>query len=139
MSTFSLNSFDDFLALAQQQTEAERLLLVLAKRELPIGHTQVQARQFAAGEGGHLAPLAAVDKLPAEISNFADFVKESAQVVPEWDAIFVAALPGDKQQLPSPEATDNAIEKMLHAIRNGVIGNFLVFDRAGDPLNLAIG
>jgi|SRR5690606_4666119 len=138
MSTFSLNSFDDFLAIAQQQVTAERLLLVLAKRELPIGHTPAQARCFAEGEGGHLAPLAAVDKLPDEFSNFANFVAESAQVVSEWDAVFVAALPGFQQQLPSPEATDEAIEKMLHAIRNGVIGNFLVFDRAGVPLNLTI-
>lgn len=139
MNGFSLESFDDFLSLAQQQVEPQRLLLVLAQRELPIGHTVVQARQFEAGEGGHLAPLAGVDKLPHEMTCFDDFVVESKNVVSDWDAVFVAALPGHNLQLPTPDATDEAIEKMLHGIRNGVIGNFLVFDRQGLPLELSIG
>lgn len=139
MNAFSLASFNDFLSIAQAQLEPQRLLLVLAQRELPGGHTEEQARQFEAGEGGHLAPLAGVDKLPQEIICFDDFVVESKQVVKDWDAVFVAALPGHNQQLPTQAATDEAIEKMLHGIRNGMIGNFLVFDKTGLPLQLSIG
>jgi|SRR5690554_1231710 len=139
MKSFELESFDDFLAIACQQSEPQRLLLVLAQRELPHGHTDIQAQQFADGIGGHLAPLAAVDKLPNEFTNFADFVKESQQVVKEWDAVFVAALPGSNHQLPSTKDTDQAVENMLHAIRNGIIGNFLVFDSEGYALSLNVG
>lgn len=139
MSRFSLNHFDDFLDIARQQTEPQRLLMVLAERELPPGHTPEQARQFEAGEGGHLAPLAGVDKLPKDITNFTDFVTESHEVVGKWDAMFVASLPGIEDSLPSPEATDEAVEKMLHAIRNGMIGGFLVFNCEGQPINLSVG
>lgn len=139
MKSFELESFNDFLTIAKQQDEPQRLLLVLAQRELPHGHTDIQAQQFKDGIGGHLAPLAAVDKLPQDFTNFADFIEESRQVVAEWDAVFVAALPGRNHQLPSTKETDQAVENMLHAIRNGIIGNFLVFDREGYPLSLNIG
>lgn len=139
MNRFPLNHFDDFLSIAQQQIEPQRLLMVLAERELPPGHTTDQARRFEAGEGGHLAPLASVDKMPKDIVSFKDFMAESLGFVKKWDAVFVASLTGTEHSLPSPEATDEAIEKMLHAIRNGMIGGFLVFDHAGLPLNLSVG
>lgn len=139
MKRFSLNHFDDFLGIAQQQLEPQRLLLVLTERELPPGHTTDQARRFAAGEGGHLAPMAGVDKLPNDIACFNDFMVESLGFAKKWDAVFVASLTGADCSLPSPEATDEAIEKMLHAIRNGMIGGFLVFDHNGLPLDLSIG
>lgn len=138
MNRFSLNHFDDFLKIAQQQTEPQRLLLVLAERELPQGHTPEQARQYNAGEGGHLAPLAGVDKLPDDIISFKEFSAESHEVVEKWDVVFVASLPGIDRSLPTPDATDQAIERMLHAIRNGMIGGFLVFDHDGVPINLSI-
>lgn len=136
MTTFELNHFDDFLAIARQQDEPQKLLLVLAERELPHGHTEEQARAFAEGYGGHLAPLAGIDKQPSELKNFSAFVEEAKQVGKEWDAVFVAALPGTEGKLPTPKAIDDAIEKVIHAIRNGMINNLLVFDRKGVPLQI---
>src|SRR5690606_24738312 len=110
---FELTHFDDFLALARKQTEPQKLLLILTRRELPHGHTEEQARQFEAGKGGHLAPLAGIDKLPKDLTDFNAFVEESRQAVADWDAVFVAALPGVEGELPTAKATDDAIEKML--------------------------
>lgn len=139
MSTFELNHFDDFLAVANQQSEPQKLLLVLAKRELPNGHTEEQAQAFSEGHGGHLAPLAGIDKQPSELSSFAAFVEEAKQVGSDWDAVFVAALPGLQGKLPTPKAIDDAIEKIIHAIRNGMVNNLLVFDRRGTPMQLSHG
>lgn len=136
MQTFELSHFDDFLAIARQQNEPQTLLLILAKRELPVGHTAEQARLFEAGQGGHLAPLAGVDKSPQDLIDFESFVSESRHVAKDWDAVFVAALPGTDGNMPNAKATDKAIEQMLHGIRNGIINNYLVFDRKGEPLNL---
>lgn len=139
MTTFELSHFDDFLAIAHQQSEPQKLLLVLAKRELPNGHTEEQAKAFEEGHGGHLAPLAGIDKQPKELNDFSAFIEEAKQVGQDWDAVFVAALPGAEGKLPTPKAIDDAIEKVIHAIRNGMINNLLVFDRQGTPLQIAHG
>lgn len=136
MSTFELNHFDDFLAIANQQSEPQKLLLVLARRELPHGHTEEQARAYSEGHGGHLAPLAGIDKQPAELKNFSAFVEEAKQVGTDWDAVFVGALPGNQGRLPTAKEIDEAIEKVIYAIRNGMVNNFLVFDRKGIPLQI---
>lgn len=139
MSTFKLNHFDDFLSIARSQPEPQKLILVLARRELPHGHTEQQARDFENGHGGHLAPLAGIDKRPDELANFSALVEEAKQASDEWDAVFVAALPGTDGKLPTPKAIDDAIEKVIHAIRNGMINNFLAFDRKGTPLQISHG
>ncbi len=136
MSTFELNHFDDFLAIANQQSEPQKLLLVLAKRELPHGHTEEQAQAYSEGHGGHLAPLAGIDKQPSELTNFSTFVEEAKQVGTDWDAVFVGALPGKQGKLPTAKEIDEAIEKVIYAIRNGMVNNFLVFDRKGIPLQI---
>lgn len=136
MQNFELSHFDDFLTIARQQAEPQTLLLVLAQRELPEGHTREQARLFEAGQGGHLAPVAGVDKRLEDLNSFEDFVTESDQLVQNWDAVFVAALAGTNKQAPGAESTDEALEKMLQGIRSGMIHNYLVFDRAGEPLIL---
>lgn len=136
MNSMSPSNFDDFLAIARQQTEPQRLLIVLAKRELPEEHTAEQAEQFDRGNGGHLAPLASVDKQINEIANFKHFAEESHQVVGDWDVMFVAALMG-AEQLPSIEETDHAIEEMLNSIRDGKVSSYLALDNAGLPLNLS--
>lgn len=136
MESFALSHFDDFLQIARQQTEPQKLLLVVAARELPQGHTQEQARAFAAGEGGHMAPIASVDRAAHQLANFTAFEAEAAQIVKKWDAVFVGALPGEKGNEPLEGAVDTAIEQMLHAIRNGMVNQYLIFNRQGEPITL---
>lgn len=128
--------FDDFLAIARRQGLGEHLLLVLARRELPEDHTPEQARRFAAGDGGHLAPLAIVDRPAHALENFAHLAQEAAEVVREWDAIFVGALAGNGDKAPTPESIYEAGEAMLEAIRGGHVGNYLIFDTQGYALQV---
>jgi len=139
MSTFELNHFDDFLTIARSQPEPQKLILVLARRELPTGYTEQQARDFEEGYGGHLAPLAGIDKRPDELADFSSLVEEAKQASDTWDAVFVAALSGTDNNLPTPKAVDDAIEKVIHAIRNGMINNLLAFDRSGVPMQITHG
>lgn len=136
MTPFELSHFDDFLAIAHQQSEPQKLLLVLAKRELPDGHTEEQATAFEQGHGGHLAPLAGIEKEPSELAGFTAFVEEAKQASDDWDAVFVAALPGLQGKPPTAKAVDEGIEKVIHAIRDGRVNNFLVFNRTGEPVQL---
>lgn len=138
MHRISLSHFDDFLEIARQQAEPQRLLIILAKRELPEHHSLAQAKQFEDGVGGYLAPLVAVDKQPDEIARFHEFKEESEQIVGDWDAMFVGALVG-MGQLPTQEETDKAIEKMLNAVREGKISAYLTFNNQGLPLSLSEG
>lgn len=133
---FTMNHFDDFLSLAQQQTEPQRLLLVVAKRELPQGYTHGQQEAFQRGEGGHLAPLAGADKAPAEVASFTALKSEIDTLADTWDAIFVAALPYATSTPPSTSDLDKAIDRMIQAIRDGRISQYLVFDPQGEPLIL---
>ena len=133
---FELTHFDDFLAIAREQGPGEHLLLVLARRELPEDHTPEQARRFAAGEGGHLAPLAIVDRPAQALTDFALLASEAREVAGEWDAIFVAALPGEGDRAPRPELIFEAGEAMVAAIRGGRVGSYLVFDADGAALQV---
>lgn len=134
--TIQLESFDDFLALAAQQPEPQRLLFVFTQRELPEGFTAEMKRRFDAGEGGHLAPVVCVDKAPQDISSFQQLNRESQDSVQHWDVLFVAALPGQNDQYPHDDDTHKALNNMVESVRQGSISNYLAFDGAGIPLML---
>jgi hypothetical protein len=137
MHMLSLEHFDEFLTIACQEPESMRLLLVFSRKELPQNATDEQSRAYEAGEGGHLAPVAIVDKDPVHLQDYNALVEEAQQMVGEWDALFVAALIGQANQPITVKDVDDAGEKMVHAIRNGLVSNFLVFDRQGSSLQLS--
>ena len=101
-----LTSFDDFLKLARRQTEPQQLLFVFTRSELPADHTPEQAARFAAGQGGHLAPVVCVDRGLHEIPGFQAFASEADAHIDDWAVIFAAALPGIGNRPPTPLAID---------------------------------
>jgi hypothetical protein len=139
MTTFSLNHFDDFLTIAQQQTAPQTLLLVLAKRELPEGYTAEQEKHFLAGTGGHLAPLSSIAKHVQELDDFTDLATEATDVSDDWDALFVAAIDRLNDTQEAGKKIDKLLDKMVNDIRAGLVGQFLTFDKQGVPLTLEHG
>lgn len=137
MSSIDLKSFDDFLKLARRQSEPQQLLFVFTRNELPEGHTIEQAARFNAGEGGHLAPVACVDKGPDEIAGFSSLAEEANENARDWAVFFVAALPGLVNRKPTPLAIDQAMEQMVETVRIGQVAAYLAFDRSGAPLQLS--
>lgn len=135
MNTIKLQSFDDFLQIARQQGEPQQLLFVFTRNELPAGHTAEQAASYHAGTGGHLAPVAYVDKAVNEIGSFGALVKEADTNLQDWAVFFVAALPGVADQGPTSLAIDQALEAMVEHVRVGEVQTYLAFDHAGAPLH----
>ena len=130
-------SFDDLLRAAREQPEPQRLLFVFANAVLPDDSTPVQRARFEAGQGGALAPVMSVDKVPAELNTFAALVEESRQYGPDWAVVFVASLPGRGGRAPTSSDAERPLQGMIESIKAGAIGAFIPFDRQGEPVLLS--
>ena len=140
----NIETFDDLLASARQQTTAQRLLFVFAGSEMPEDATDEQRARFEAGLGGALVPMIEVDKLPDEINGFDQLVDESTQfaqghVASDWSIVFVAALAGQGDVPPSTADAEAALRSMTGDIRRGMVRPFLTFDRQGLLVKLVQG
>ena len=133
----NISNFDDLLRAAREQPEPQRLLFVFANAVLPDDSTPEQRARFAAGEGGALAPLMAVDKTPDELGTFAALVEESLLFGPDWAVVFVASLPGRPGRPPTSQEADQPLQRMIESIKAGSFGSFIPFDRRGEPVSFA--
>lgn len=131
-----LHDFSDLLQAAHQQSEPQRLLLVFAAAELPRDATAEETAAFARGEGGALAPMVCVDKLPSEIDSFAALLDESTRTGVGWDILFVASLPGRGGFAPNADEAVQPLQMMVEAIKGGRIGEFLAVNRNGELVQL---
>lgn len=132
----NISNFDELLNAARQQTEPQRMLFVFAQSELPDEHDMKQAQRFKDGQGGSLNPIMFVDKTLDELSNFSTLVQESKKMGQHWDIVFAAALDGKRGHLPSSGEAEEALNMMVKSIQQGLISNFLAYDRAGNQIRL---
>jgi len=137
----NIETFDDLLLSARQQSDAQRLLFVFAGSELPDDCTDEQRARFEVGMGGAVVPLMVVDKTPEELSGFPQLIEESTQFAQEhiardWAIVFVAALGGRGKLAPTSEEADTPLRRMVEAIRAGSVKSFLTFDRQGQLVTL---
>ena len=133
----NISNFDDLLRAAREQPEPQRLLFVFAHAVLPDDSTPEQRARFEAGEGGALAPLMSVDKIPEELATFDALVEESRQFGTDWAVVFVASLPGRAGRAPTSKEADQPLTRMVESIKAGSIGSFIPFDRRGEPVMLS--
>ncbi|WP_304640995.1 ribonucleotide reductase subunit alpha [Pseudomonas sp.] len=131
-----IDSYSDLVRAAAEQSEPQRLLFVFARAELPEGATEEQQAQFERGEGGALAPVLCVDKLPEEVPHFGVLVEESARTGMEWDVAFVSAMSGRGGIAPNSDETEQPLRMMTEQIQAGIVSQFLAFNRAGDLIQL---
>ena len=130
-----ITSFDDLLRAAHAQPEPQRLLFVFAAAELPDDATPEQRAEFEAGHGGALVPRMCVDKAPHELDSFDALVREAGQFDNgDWKMVFAAALPGTHHHAPTSADAEAPLQAMVEAIRAGQIGNFIPFNRQGEPV-----
>ncbi len=132
-----IESFGDLLKAAKMQHEAQRLLFVFTSAELPDDASTEQKENFLSREGGALAPVMCVDKLPQELGTFSDLAEESRKTGMRWDIVFVAAMSGNAGIAPSSDEAEQPLMLMVEAIKNGNIANFLPFNADGDLVRLA--
>jgi hypothetical protein len=131
-----ISHFNDLLAAARQQPDAQRLLLVFAAASLPEQATPEQRAQFEAGESGELAPLMSVDKDPAELRDFAALQQEAASFGHDWALVFAAALSGQGTRPPATAQVDAVLTRMVEAVKSGHLEGMIPFDRQGEAVQL---
>jgi hypothetical protein len=132
--TMNIENFDDLVRAARAQSEPQRLLFVFANAEMPEDGTPGQRASFAAGQGGALVPLMAVDRIPDELGTFAELVAESRQFAPDWAVVFVTALSGRNGRAPTSAEADQSLQLMIESIKTGAFGAFLPFNADGEPV-----
>jgi len=132
----NIANFQDLLSAARQQPEPQRLLFVFAAAELPEGSSAQEAQRFAAGQGGALTPLMAVDKTPDEIASFEALARESAQFGQPWALVFVSSLSGHAGRAPSSADADAPLQRMVASIKAGQLAQLLPFNPQGEPVIL---
>lgn len=133
----SSSHFDLLLQAAASQPEPQRLLFVFAGAELPPDATPAQRKRFEAGQGGALAPLACVDKAVEDLASFEALRAESHDASPPWQVVFIAGLPGQGGQPPSPAAVDSALKAMVDNVRAGRFEGYLALGPDGEPLSFS--
>ncbi|MBU2113196.1 MAG: ribonucleotide reductase subunit alpha [Gammaproteobacteria bacterium] len=132
----NIESYSDLIKAAAMQDEPQRLLFVFAKAELPNGYTDTQKQNFEQGQGGALAPVLCVDKLPDEVNDFASLVQESTTTGVDWDIAFVSALGGRGGFAPNSDEATQPLKMMMEKIQGGMIADFLTFNKAGELVAL---
>lgn len=132
-----ISSYDEFIASAKQQTEPQRLLFVFCQAELPEDASQDEKAEFEQGQGGSLAPVVCVDKLPGEVADFKILRAESNATGQPWDLVFVAAMSGRAGVVPSSDEAMQPMNMMVEAVRLGHFANYLAFTREGELVSLS--
>lgn len=133
----TISSYSDLLKEATSQTQPQRMLFTFARAELPDDAGAEQQARFAARQGGTLTPVMCVDKPARELRNFTQLVEESQQTGQQWDIVFVSSMSGHNGVMPPASEAEAPLKKMVAAIRDGQIGNFLAFDRAGELVSFS--
>ncbi len=127
-----ITSYQDFIQMAKQQPEPQRLLFVLAKAQLPDQPTDAQKSQFEQQAGGNLEPVLCVDKLPEEVESFETLVEESKRTDIDWDIAFVCAMDGRGGHPASSDEATQPLEMMVQQIQAGMIKHFLTINKQGE-------
>lgn len=131
-----ISHFNDLLAAARQQPDAQRLLMVFAAATLPPDATAEQRARFEAGESGELAPLMCVDKDPADLEDFAALRAEASAMGKEWALVFIAALPGQGRLAPASTQVEAALTRMVESVKSGQLSGMIPFDQQGEAVQL---
>ncbi|MGJ7458807.1 ribonucleotide reductase subunit alpha [Halomonas sp. MA07-2] len=132
----AITNFSDLINEARLQPDAQRLLFVFTRAELPDNPTPEQRQKFEQGEGGVLTPALCVDKAPEELSDMAALVAESKETGIEWDIVFVGALSGHGGEAPSAEQAEAQLQRMVESLKMGNVEAFLALDRQGQAVQI---
>jgi len=133
-----ITDYKSLLAVGRQQTEPQRFLFVFLHASLPTDHDDVDKDSFHAGQGGELQAIMCVDKDLAELTDFADLVKESEQMAQQWSLVLVACLSGVNGVLPTSAEAEQPLKAMVQTVQNGAdLSKYLTFDKQGTLIHFS--
>ncbi|WP_373000343.1 ribonucleotide reductase subunit alpha [Marinobacter sp.] len=131
-----ISSYSDLIQASRSQQEAQRLLFVFCRAELPDDASADERAAFERGEGGALTPVICVDKTPDEAPDFDALAEESRTTGQAWDVVFIAAMSGRGGMAPSTDEAQQPLTMMVESIRLGHISNYLPLDSQGNAVSL---
>lgn len=134
--SLTIDSYADLLKLARAEKNPQRLLFVFTRAEIEHDANKVQKDSFDKGVGGLLKPIMCVDKSIDELTNFEDLVAESDKTEQSWSVMFAACLSGSNGTMPTSEDANKPLDAMIAAINNGMVSQYLAFNRNGELLSL---
>ena len=127
-----ISMFSDLLDMANEQTAPQRLLFLFAATE------ESNKSKKRSDKKGTITPTMVVDKLPAELTDFAELVKEADSVNKAWNFVFIASLSGEHNSAPTSEHAEPFLNSMTNDITSGNnINRYVVFDRQENPIELS--
>lgn len=132
----TIDSYADLLKIARTEKNPQRLLFVFTQAEIESDANETQKNSFDKGLGGLLKPIMCVDKPIDELTNFEDLVAESDKTEQAWSVMFAACLSGNNGTMPSSEDANKPLDSMIAAINNGMVSQYLAFNRDGELLSL---
>lgn len=129
-----IENFSDFLKLASEQEDAQRLLFLFVKT-----NTSKKSRKRD-DKTGTIDAVMCVDKLPEEISSFQSLLEEADSISKDWDMVFTAGLSGEGTDAPTTEEAEPFLNQMTNDLASGQnIARYLVFDRQEQPVVIQAG
>lgn len=133
----SISNFNDLLQAAKSQSDPQRLLFVFVSIEQPQDANNKTKQSFESGKGGHLIPMACVDKTPDELEHgFEQLSAEADNFIPGWDMVFVGALGGSQPEAPSSELAQPYLDQMIEMIKIGRVSSLNLFNKQGQAVML---
>ena len=128
--------FSQLKDMAMQQAEPQRLLFLFTQAE---GSKKPSDATSKDPQRGMITPKMCVDKLPSELGDYQDLVKEADSIDSQWDFVFIAGLSGQNGLPPSSDDADQYLNKMTNDVASGQnIARYVVFDREGNPIELMV-
>lgn len=131
-----ISSYRDLIDTARSQQDAQRLLFVFCRAEMPDDASAEEKAAFERGEGGALTPVICVDKAPDEAPDFEALAEESRATGQAWDVVFIAAMSGRGGMAPSTDEAQQPLTMMVESIRLGHVSNYVPLDSQGNAINL---
>ncbi|SDZ85536.1 ribonucleotide reductase subunit alpha [Microbulbifer marinus] len=124
------SNFQKLISAAQNQPQPQRLLFLLAKAERNNNPKKSTAK-------GAITPVMCVDKLPEELTSFADFVTEADGIDTSWNMILIAGLNGENGQAPTTEEAEPLLNKMANDLMQGQdLSRYLILDREENQIEM---
>lgn len=123
-----ISNFEQLLETANNQKDAQRLLLLFANAES-------EGKKKKDQQKGTISPVMCVDKLPSEISTFEALTKEADNINKDWNFVLVAGLNGKGNVPPTTEEADNYLNQMVNDVTSGQdLSRYVIFDRDKNPI-----
>ena len=124
------SNFQKLIGAAQNQAQPQRLLFLLAKAERNNNPKKSTAK-------GAITPVMCVDKLPEELTTFADFVAEADGIDTSWNMILIAGLNGENGQAPTTDEAEPLLNKMANDVMQGQdLSRYLILDREENQIEM---